>query len=48
MNDPSAGLGMVVYANIPDDHKRAVLGLNMARLLDRVSILPQPLHRWLA
>ena len=47
MNDPSVGIGLVVYADIPDAQKRAVLGLNMARLLDRVGVLPEPLRRWL-
>lgn len=48
MNDPSVGLGMVVYAEIPDQHKRAVLGLNIAQLLDRAGVLPAQLHHWLA
>jgi len=47
MNEPSVGLGMVVYANIPDEDKRLILGLNMARLLRRVGALPRPLHAWL-
>jgi predicted TIM-barrel fold metal-dependent hydrolase len=47
MNDPSVGIGMVVYADIPDDYKRLILGLNMARLLDRVGALPSSLRRWL-
>jgi hypothetical protein len=46
MNDPSVGLGMVVYAAIPDDQKRAILGLNMARLLDRAGALPTGLKKW--
>lgn len=46
MNDPSVGLGMVVYADIPDDQKRAILGLNMARLLDRAGALPPALRKW--
>ena len=48
MNDPAVGLGMVVYADVPDEHKRAVLGLNMARLLDRARMLPASLRRWLS
>jgi predicted TIM-barrel fold metal-dependent hydrolase len=48
MNEPAVGIGMVVYADIPDDHKRDVLGLNMARLLVRAGALPPSLHHWLA
>ena len=48
MNDLSVGLGMVIYADIPDEHKRQILGLNMARLLDRVEALPASLRHWLA
>ena len=47
MNDFPVGIGMVVYADIPEEHKRAVLGLNMARLLDRVGVLPPALKRWI-
>lgn len=47
MNDPSVGLGMVVYAEIPDEQKRDILGLNMARLLERVGALPASLRKWL-
>jgi predicted TIM-barrel fold metal-dependent hydrolase len=47
MNDPAVGLGMVVYADIPDSAKRAVLGLNMARLLEGAGVLPRSLHHWL-
>lgn len=46
-NDLSVGLGMVVYAQIPEEHKRMVLGLNMARLLDKVGALPTSLKKWL-
>ena len=42
-NDVSVGLGLVLYADIPDEHKRLILGLNMARLLDRVGALPKGL-----
>jgi predicted TIM-barrel fold metal-dependent hydrolase len=48
MNDPAVGLGMVVYADIPDEAKRQVLGLNMAKLLDRAGVLPGSLSHWLA
>jgi uncharacterized protein len=47
MNEPSVGLGMVIYADVPDEAQRQVLGLNMARLLRRVGALPAGLHRWL-
>lgn len=47
MNDPAVGIGMVVYADIPDEHKRMILGLNMAQLLDRAGALPQVLRCWL-
>ena len=40
MNCVSVGIGPVVYADIPDEHKRMILGLNMARLLDKVGALP--------
>jgi predicted TIM-barrel fold metal-dependent hydrolase len=39
MNPVSVGIGMVVYADIPDNHKRLILGLNQARLLDKVGAL---------
>jgi predicted TIM-barrel fold metal-dependent hydrolase len=48
VNDPAVGIGLVVYANISDDAKRAVLGLNMARLLDRAGALPASHRHWLA
>jgi len=40
MNPMSVGIGLVVYADIPDEHKRMILGENMARLLDKVGALP--------
>lgn len=43
MNPVSVGIGLVVYADIPDDHKRLMLGLSQARLLEKVSALPQGL-----
>ncbi len=48
MNDLSVGIGMVVYADIPDEHKRQVLGLNMACLLERVGALPASLRKRLS
>lgn len=41
MNAMSVGIGPVVFANIPDDDKRLVLGLTQARLLDKVGVLPK-------
>ena len=41
MNCMSVGIGMVVYADMPDEHKRMILGLNQARLLDKVGALPR-------
>ena len=40
MNPMSVGIGPVAYAAISDEHKRMILGLNMARLLDKVGALP--------
>ena len=43
LNEPSVGLGLVVYADIPDEHKRLILGENIARLLRKVGALPKGL-----
>jgi len=43
MNPISVGIGPVVYADIPDEHKRMILGLTQARLLDKVGALPASL-----
>lgn len=40
MNPMSVGIGPVVYADISDDAKRQILGLNVAKLLDKVGALP--------
>jgi len=48
MNPMSVGIGLVVYARIPDDHKRMILGVNQARVLDKVGALPKTLRRKLA
>ena len=40
LNPMSVGIGPVVFARIPDDDKALVLGLNQARLLDKVGVLP--------
>jgi len=39
-NPESVGIGPIVYADIPDEHKRMILGLTQARLLDKVGALP--------
>jgi predicted TIM-barrel fold metal-dependent hydrolase len=39
----SRGIGPVVYADIPDEDKRQILGETQARLLDKVGALPQAL-----
>jgi predicted TIM-barrel fold metal-dependent hydrolase len=43
MNPISVGIGLAVYADVPDDHKRLILGQNQARLLEKVGALPQTL-----
>ena len=43
LNPMSVGLGLVVYADIPDEHKRMILGLNQAKLLDKIGALPEGL-----
>jgi len=43
MNPISVGIGLVVYADIPDAHKRMILGENQARLLEKVGALPAAL-----
>jgi len=40
MNPISVGIGLVVYADIPDEHKRMILGRTQARLLEKVGALP--------
>jgi predicted TIM-barrel fold metal-dependent hydrolase len=40
LNSLSVGIGPVVFASISDDDKRKILGLNAARLLDKVGALP--------
>lgn len=40
LNPLSVGLGPVVFADISDDEKKMILGLNVARLLDKVGALP--------
>jgi uncharacterized protein len=40
LSEPVVGIGTVIYSDIPDEDKRAILGLNMACLLEKVDILP--------
>lgn len=40
MNPISVGIGLVVYADIPDEAKRLILGQTQAKLLVRVGALP--------
>lgn len=44
LNPLSVGIGPVVFAPISDDEKRLILGLNTARLLDKVGALPEALR----
>ena len=43
MNPISVGIGPVVYADVPDEHKRLVLGQTQAALLAKAGALPAPL-----
>lgn len=43
LNSLSVGLGPVVFAPISDEEKRLILGLNLARLLNKVGALPKRL-----
>ena len=45
LNALSVGIGPVVFANLSDEEKRLVLGLNTARLVDRVGALPDAIKR---
>lgn len=45
LNPMSVGIGPVVFAPISDSDKRLILGLTMARLLDKVGSLPASLKR---
>ncbi len=44
LNALSVGIGPVVFAEIPDADKRLILGLTLARLLDKVGALPAELR----
>lgn len=41
LNPMSLGIGPVVFAPISDEEKRMILGLNQARLLEKVEVLPK-------
>lgn len=43
LNALSVGIGLVVFADTSNDAKRQIMGLTMARLLDRVGALPAAL-----
>jgi uncharacterized protein len=43
LNSLSVGIGPVVFADISDEDKRLILGLTIARLLDKVGALPERL-----
>jgi uncharacterized protein len=41
LNSLSVGIGPIIFANVSDEDKRLMLGLNIARLLDKVGALPE-------
>jgi predicted TIM-barrel fold metal-dependent hydrolase len=45
LNSISVGIGPVMHLPISDDDKRLILGLNMAKLLDKVGILPKKIKQ---
>ena len=45
LNELSVGIGPVVFADISDEDKKLILGLNVARLLRKVGALPEELER---
>ena len=45
LNPISVGIGLIVHADIPEGDKRKILGLNQAKLLDKVGALPEALKR---
>lgn len=45
LNCMSVGIGPVTFLDASDDDKRLILGLNAARLLDKVGVLPSSLKR---
>jgi len=47
LNSLTLGIGPVVFANISDELKKNILGLNVARLLDGAGALPERYKKWL-
>lgn len=47
LNPMSVGIGPVAHAPVSDDDKRLILGLNCARLLEKVGALPKSLRHWI-
>jgi len=47
LNSLSVGIGPIVFADITDDEKRMMLGLNVAKLLNKVGALPEHLKQQL-
>jgi uncharacterized protein len=45
LNPLSVGIGPVVFASISDEDKRHILGINVARLLDKVNALPDSVRK---
>ncbi len=43
LNSLSVGIGPIVFADVSDDDKRLMLGLNLARILDKAGALPSGL-----
>jgi predicted TIM-barrel fold metal-dependent hydrolase len=48
MNAMTVGIGPVLHAPVTDDERRMMLGLTLARLLDRADILPEALRKKIA
>ena len=47
LNPLAVGFGSVIMAPISEEEMRLILGLNIARLLDKVGALPETLKQWL-
>jgi len=45
LNPISAGIGLIVHADLPDEDKRKILGLNQAKLLEKAGVLPAKLRQ---
>jgi predicted TIM-barrel fold metal-dependent hydrolase len=44
MNAMTVGIGPVLHAPVTDEERRQMLGLTLARLLDRAGVLPEALR----